>query len=188
MAEATAGQPEGEAHLREALQAADDDDVRLGAALVLAHVLGRREQIAQAIEVIDLAAARLADNRGRARVLLESMATGAGMLDAATAPRLASRMRAMRRAADHAHVPREVLAVAALVAVHANEPAPTCIALAQRALAAGPADRPRADRPAVVRPGDGRARVGRRARPRRRSPSTPAWPRAARRAIPPSSA
>ena len=92
----------------------------------------------QAIEVIDLAAARLADNRGRARVLLESMATGAGMLDAATAPRLASRMRAMRRAADHAHVPREVLAVAALVAVHANEPAPTCIALAQRALAAGP--------------------------------------------------
>ena len=97
-----------------------------------------REQIAPAIEVIDLAAARLADNRGRARVLLESMATGAGMLDAATAPRLASRMRAMRRAADHAHVPREVLAVAALVAVHANEPATTCIALAQRALAGGP--------------------------------------------------
>jgi DNA-binding CsgD family transcriptional regulator len=138
VAEATAGQAEGEAHLREALEAADDDDVRLGAALVLAHVLGRREQIPQAIEVIDLAAARLADNRGRARVLLESMATGAGMVDAATAPRLASRMRAMRRAADHAHVPREVLAVAALVAVHANEPAPTCIALAQRALAAGP--------------------------------------------------
>ena len=138
VAEATAGQPQGETHLREALEAAGDDDVRLGAALVLSHVLGRREQIAQAIEVIDLAAARLADNRGRARVLLESMATGAGMLDAATAPRLASRMRAMRRAADHAHVPREVLAVAALVAVHANEPAPTCIALAQRALAAGP--------------------------------------------------
>jgi ATP/maltotriose-dependent transcriptional regulator MalT len=60
------------------------------------------------------------------------------MLDAATAPRLAARMRAMRRAADHAHVPREVLAVAALVALHANEPAATCIALAQRALAAGP--------------------------------------------------
>ena len=188
VAEATAGQPEGEAHLREALQAADDDDVRLGAALVLAHVLGRREQIAQAIEVIDLAAARLADNRGRARVLLESMATGAGMLDAATAPRLASRMRAMRRAADHAHVPREVLAVAALVAVHANEPAPTCIALAQRALAGGPADRPRADRPAVVRPGDRSRSCGPTRTPRRRSRSTPAWPRAARRAIPPSSA
>ena len=70
--------------------------------------------------------------------MLESMATGAAMLDAATAPRLASRMRAMRRAADHAHAPREVLAVAALVAVHANEPATTCIALAQRALAGGP--------------------------------------------------
>ena len=138
VAEATAGQPEGEAHLREALDAAGDDDVRLGAALVLAHVLGRGERIPAAIEVIDLAAARLADGRGRARVLLESMATGAGMLDAATAPRLASRMRAIRRAADHAQVPREVLAVAALVAVHANEPATTCIALAQRALAAGP--------------------------------------------------
>jgi DNA-binding CsgD family transcriptional regulator len=138
VAEATAGQPEGEAHLREALEVAGDDDVRLGAALVLAHVLGRGERIPAAIEVIDLAAARLADGRGRARVLLESMATGAGMLDAATAPRLASRMRAMRRAADHAHVPREVLAVAALVALHANEPATTCIALAQRALAAGP--------------------------------------------------
>jgi DNA-binding CsgD family transcriptional regulator len=138
VAEATAGQPEGEAHLREALEAARDDDVRLGAALVLAHVLGRGEQIGAAIEVIDLAAARLADGRGRARVLLESMATGAGMLDAATAPRVAARMRAMRRAADHARVPREVLAVAALVALHANEPAPTCIALAQRALAAGP--------------------------------------------------
>jgi DNA-binding CsgD family transcriptional regulator len=137
VAEATAGQPEGETHLREALRAATDDDVRLGAALVLAQLLGRREQIAPAIEVIDLAAARLADNRGRARVMLESMATGAAMLDAATAPRLASRMRAMRRAADHAHVPREVLAVAALVAIHANEPAPTCIALAQRALAGG---------------------------------------------------
>jgi DNA-binding CsgD family transcriptional regulator len=138
VAEATAGRPEGEAHLREALEAAGDDDVRLGAALVLAHVLGRGERIAAAIEVIDLAGARLADNRGRARVLLESMATGAGMLDAATAPRLAARMRAMRRAADHAHVPREVLAVAALVAVHANEPAATAVALAQRALAAGP--------------------------------------------------
>ena len=138
VAEATAGQPQGEVHLREALATAGDDDVRLGAALVLAHVLGRGERIPAAIEVIDLAAARLADGRGRARVLLESMATGAGMLDAATAPRLASRMRAMRRAADHAHVPREVLAVAALVAVHANEPATTCIALAQRALAAGP--------------------------------------------------
>jgi DNA-binding CsgD family transcriptional regulator len=138
VAEATAGRPEGEAHLREALEAAGDDDVRLSAALVLAHVLGRDERIPAAIEVIDLAAARLADGRGRARVLLESMATGAGMLDAATSPRLASRMRAMRRAADHARVPREVLAVAALVALHANEPAATCVELAQRALAAGP--------------------------------------------------
>ena len=109
------------------------------------------------------------------------------MLDAATAPRLASRMRAMRRAADHAHVPREVLAVAALVAVHANEPATTCIALAQRALAAGPRIVPEpTDLPwfaqATV------ALVWAERTPRPRPPSTPAWPRAARRATPPCSA
>ena len=47
VAEATAGQPQGEVHLREALETAGDDDVRLGAALVLAHVLGRDERIAR---------------------------------------------------------------------------------------------------------------------------------------------
>ena len=138
VAEATAGQPEGEEHLRQALVAAEDDDIRLDAALVLAHVLGRAERSGPAIEVLDAATTTLADGRGRARVLLDSMATGAGMLDAATAPGMAPRLRAMRRAAEHAGAPREVLAVAALVAVHANEPAPTAVAFAQRALTAGP--------------------------------------------------
>jgi DNA-binding CsgD family transcriptional regulator len=137
VAEAMAGQPAGEARLREALAAAGDDGVRLGAALVLAHLLGRDERIAQAVEVVDLAAAELTDADGHARVLLESMAMSAGMLDAATAPGLATRLHAMRRAAGDPAAPREVLGVAALVAAHGNEPASTCVALAQRALATG---------------------------------------------------
>ena len=187
VAEATAGQPQGEVHLREALETAGDDDVRLGAALVLAHVLGRGERIPAAIEVIDLAAARLADGRGRARVLLESMATGAGMLDAATAPRLASRMRAMRRAADHAHVPREVLAVAALVASTPTSPrrpaSPWRSGRSPRARGSSPSPptSPGSRRPPSRSSGPTRT-------PRPRSPSTPASPRAVRPAIPPSSA
>ena len=138
VAEVTAGQAEGESHLREALETAGDDGVRLGAGLVLAHALGRAEQIGPAVEVIDRAAAMLADADGPARRLLEPMALGAGMLDAATAPGLAPRLDAMRRAAEDPAAPREVLGVAALVAVHANEPAETCASLARRALAAGP--------------------------------------------------
>src|SRR5262249_38157290 len=70
--------------------------------------------------------------------LLEAMVLSAGMLDAATAPSLHPRLLAMRRAADDPAAPRELLATAALVAVHANEPAAVCTRLARRALAAGP--------------------------------------------------
>ena len=138
VAEATAGQPNGEARLREALAAAGDDGARLGTALVLAHVLARADEIGPALDVVDLAAARLTDAGGPAKLLLEALALSAGMLDAATAPAIASRLQAMRRAADDPGAPREVLGVAALVAVHNNEPAAICAALAQRALAAGP--------------------------------------------------
>ena len=175
---------EGEAHLREALDAAGDDDVRLGAALVLAHVLGRDERIAAAIEVIDLAAARLADGRGRARVLLESMATGAGMLDAATAPRLASRMRAMRRAADHAHVaargPRRGGARRRRTPTSPRRPASRW--------RSGRSPRARGSSPSRPTCPGSRRRRSRSSGPtrttRRRSRSTPAWPRAARPATP----
>ena len=138
VAEVTAGRAEGESHLREALESARDDGVRLNAALVLAHALGRAERIGPAVEVIDRVAAQLADGDGATRLALESMALGAGMLDAATAPGLAARLQAVRRAADDPAAAREVLGVAALVALHANEPASACIALARRALAAGP--------------------------------------------------
>ena len=143
VAEAAAGQPEGEARLREALAAAGDDGARLGAALVLAHVSRGPTRSGPAVDVADLAAARLTDADGPAGVLLESLALSAGMLDAATAPGIASRLQAMRRAADDPAAPREVLGVASLVALHGNEPAATCAALAQRALASGPRIVPR---------------------------------------------
>ena len=136
VAEATAGQPQGEVHLREALAAAGDDDVRLGAALVLAHVLG--------------VASDPRGDRGhrprrrpacrrprRARVLLESMATGAGMLDAATAP-------AWPRACGPCAAPPTTRTCRARSwrgrarRRPRQRAAATCIALAQRALAAGP--------------------------------------------------
>jgi DNA-binding CsgD family transcriptional regulator len=138
VAEATTAEPTAEQRLREALHGADDDEVRVGAGLVLAHVLGRAEEMGRAVEVVDLAASLLADPDARGAVLLESIALSAGMLDAGTAPALAGRLAAMRRAADHPGAPREVLGVAALVAVHANEPARTCAGLARRALAVGP--------------------------------------------------
>jgi DNA-binding CsgD family transcriptional regulator len=94
--------------------------------------------MADAVEVVEAAAATLADRSGEAASLLEAIALGAGMLDAATAPAMGARLAAMRRAADDPSAPREVLGVATLVAVHRNEPATAAIALAQRALAAGP--------------------------------------------------
>jgi DNA-binding CsgD family transcriptional regulator len=69
---------------------------------------------------------------------LEALAMSAGMLDASTAPALSDRLDAMRRRADDADAPREVLAVAALRAVESNEPAEVGVALARRAFAAGP--------------------------------------------------
>ncbi len=143
VAEAAAGQPEGEARLREALAAAGDDGARLGAALVLAHVLTRTDEMGTAVDVADLAAARLTDAEGPAGVLLESLAMSAGMLDATTAPAIAPRLATMRRAADDPAAPREVLGVASVVALHRNEPAATVAALAQRTLASGPRMVPR---------------------------------------------
>jgi DNA-binding CsgD family transcriptional regulator len=139
IAEATAGQPIGEEHLQDALEhAGDDDGVRVGATLLLAHALGRAERSADAVAVVDRTAATLRGRDERVLEHLEALALTAGMLDATTAPALADRIDAMRRRADDADAPREVLAVAALRAVETNEPADVGVALARRAFAAGP--------------------------------------------------
>jgi DNA-binding CsgD family transcriptional regulator len=139
IAEATAGQPIGEAHLQEALAGAGDDDgIRIGATLLLAHALGRAERSAHAVAIVDRTAAELRNRDPWITEHLEALALSAGMLDAGTAPALAGRLDAMRRRADDPDAPREVLGVAALRAVEGNEPAEVGVALARRAFAAGP--------------------------------------------------
>jgi DNA-binding CsgD family transcriptional regulator/tetratricopeptide (TPR) repeat protein len=136
IAESTAGEAGGAAHLEEALACTDDDDVRLEASVLLAHLLGRAEQSARAVAIVDRTAATVDDRRTSER--LEALALSTGMLDASTAPELAARLDAMRRRADDPDAPREVLAVGALRAVQGNEPARVGAALARRAFAAGP--------------------------------------------------
>jgi DNA-binding CsgD family transcriptional regulator len=139
IAEATAGQAAGEVHLQEALAAAGDDpDMALGAALVLAHALGRAERIEEAVAVVDRTVAQLRTADEQTADLLETLAMMAGMLDASTAPALDGRLKAMRRRADEPDAAREVLAAAAMRAVATNEPAEVGIALARRAFAASP--------------------------------------------------
>jgi DNA-binding CsgD family transcriptional regulator len=144
VAETTAGQAAGEDHLREALDVAGDDDagVALGAALVLAHSLGRAERIEDAVAVVDRTAARLRTADAPTAELLETLAMMAGMLDVSTAPALAARLKAMRARADEPDATREVLAAAAMRAVASNEPAEVGIALARRAFAASPSTVP----------------------------------------------
>ena len=94
IAEATAGEADGEAHLREALDAAGDDaDVAVGATLVLAHALGRAERLEDAVAVADRTARLLRDRDERTAGQLETLAMMAGMLGADTAPPLAARRR-----------------------------------------------------------------------------------------------
>jgi len=66
------------------------------------------------------------------------MAVACGMLDAANAPSLADRARALLVQARERSVPRECLAAAAYVAALANEPADQVADLALRSIAAGP--------------------------------------------------
>jgi DNA-binding CsgD family transcriptional regulator len=138
IAEVTAGQAVGEEHLEEALaHAGDDDGVRVGATLVLAHVLGRDERASRAVEIVDGTAALLRGRDERVAEHLEALSLSAGMIDAGTAPALADRLDAMRLRAEDPDAPREVLAVAALRAVETNEPAEVGIEFARRAFAAG---------------------------------------------------
>ena len=138
MAEASAGLSTWPARLQAALESATDDTARVAAALVLALALGRAQRSAQAVEVLDGAAARLATSQENLATRLEAATVGVGMIDVTTAAAMSRRRDAVRRraAADPA-APPEVLAVAAFTAVLTNEPHTSAIALATRALSAG---------------------------------------------------
>jgi DNA-binding CsgD family transcriptional regulator len=137
LAEFSAGQPGWWPHLEGAVEAADDDTSRTAAALLFANALRWHQRAAEAIEVCDRVAARLEGRDTEAYWTLEAMAVRCGLLDAATAPSVADRARALVIEATERSIPRYALAIAGYVAAIGNEPAHLVAELARQALAAG---------------------------------------------------
>jgi DNA-binding CsgD family transcriptional regulator len=147
MAEFGAGQPDWYAHLEQAVQAAGNDATRIAAALRLANALRWHERSAEAVEVCDAVAARIAGDDPANRLTLEAMAVACGVLSGATPPSAAARSRALLIEATERAIPRHVLAVAAFAAVLGNQPADQAAGLARRAIDAGPRALPHPDEP-----------------------------------------
>ena len=137
-AEYNAGQPGWHDHLEAAVESAGEDRSRIAAALLLANALRWHSRNAEAIEVCDRVAARLDPTNTGAHSTLQAMAVACGLADAESAPSVAERARVMLVDPPQVAVPRQTLAVAANVAVLANQPADHVADLARRAIAAGP--------------------------------------------------
>ena len=138
MAEASAGMSGWPAHLQQAFDLAANPTEAAEAALVLAHALSGAQRFAEAVVVLDRAAARLHDPSSILPPQLEAAAVIAEMNDPATMPPAAARRVALRRQADEdPTAPAELLAAAAFISVLANEPADVAAELANRALRAG---------------------------------------------------
>ena len=135
-AEFNAGQPGWHEHLEEAVEAVGDDPTRIAATLVFANALGWHQRLAEAVEACDRVAARLDSRDAEGHLVLEAMTVARGLLDAATAPSVAKRARAMVLQATRRAVPRPTLAVAAYAAALTNQPADQVAELARRAVAA----------------------------------------------------
>jgi DNA-binding CsgD family transcriptional regulator len=138
VAEARAGLAEWRSHLEGALESATDDAGRVDAAIVLGLALSRAHSPAAAVDVLDRAAASLEREDRERRVLLDAVAAGVELVNAVPVSAVGGRRRAAReRAETDPSAPPELLAVAAFIAMVANEPAATGTELARRALAAG---------------------------------------------------
>ena len=138
MAEASAGLGDWPEHLQQAVDAAPDPATAAEAALVLAHGLSGAQRYAEAVEVLDRAAATLDAPRSELGLQLEAAAVIAEMNDPATMPPVSPcRVTLRERAADDPAAPAELLAAAAFISVLANEPAEVGAELASRALQAG---------------------------------------------------
>ena len=147
VAEFSTGQAGWEQHLGGAVADAGEDATGVIAALLFAQALVFHRRLAEAIEVCDRVAARLGGRDAGARLTLEAMAVACGMLDATTAPLVASRAGALLARARDGPVPRQAGAVAARVAALANRPAGQAADLARRAVAAGPRPLPEPGEP-----------------------------------------
>ena len=138
MAEASAGLADWPEHLQQAVDAAPDPAAAAEAALVLAHALSGAQRFAEAVDVLDRAAATLDAPRSELALQLEAAAVVAEMNDPVTMPPVSHRRVTLReRAAEDPAAPAELLAAAAFISVLANEPAEVGAELASRALRAG---------------------------------------------------
>ena len=156
-----------------------------GAALVLAHALGRAQRFGEAVEVLDRAASPLEPADGRARAARSLPPSRRRCSTPATAPSVADRREACASCPrGPLRAARAALAVAAFTSVLTNEPAEVGAGLASRALSrrtaalAGSGGRPRISF-AVVLAGDVLSAVGRAIR---RSCDRCSTPRSRRRA------
>jgi len=138
IAEASAGLADWSEHLQQAVDAAPEPAAAAEAALVLAHALSGAQRYAEAVEVLDRAAATLGAPCSELGLQLEAAAVINEFNDPATMPPVSPRLVTLReRATDDPAAPPELLAVAAFISVLANEPAEGVAELASRALQAG---------------------------------------------------
>jgi len=138
MAEASAGLECWPEHLQRAIDVAPDRVSAAEAGILLAHALSGAQRFAEAVEVLDRAAATLDDPCSELAPQLEAAAVIAEMNDPATMPPVSVRRTALRRrAATDPAAPAELLGAAAFISVLTNEPAEIAADLASRALRAG---------------------------------------------------
>jgi DNA-binding CsgD family transcriptional regulator len=138
MAEASAGLADWPEHLRQAVDTAPNAVAAAEAAMVLALALNRAQRFAEAVDVLDRAAASLDSHHSELALLLDAAAVLPGLNDPVTAPSLTLRAERLREraAGDHA-ASLEVLAVAGFTSILTNEPARIGADFATRALLAG---------------------------------------------------
>jgi DNA-binding CsgD family transcriptional regulator len=137
LAESSAGLDGWREHLRDAIDTAESAREAARAARELARAFNRRQQFADAVDVLDRAAGRLGAGDEDLAVQLEAAALVAAMNDSKTAAGTVTRRAALRARADRdADKSAELLSVAAFLAALANEPADDVAALATRSLAA----------------------------------------------------
>ena len=140
-AEFNARQPDALAHLKDAVRAAIDVRERTAATLILALCLSNSppDGAIDSLRLLDETIASLSADDEPLAILLDTWAADIATLAPDLAVREQARIRAVRRRANLIEAPsREVLALAADIAVRSNEPACIGADLARRSLRADP--------------------------------------------------
>jgi DNA-binding CsgD family transcriptional regulator len=140
-AEFNARQPDALAHLKDAVRAASDVRERTAATLILALCLSNSppDGAIDSLRLLDETIASLSADDEPLAILLDTWAADIATLAPDLAVREQARIRAVRRRANLIEAPsREVLALAADIAVRSNEPACIGADLARRSLRADP--------------------------------------------------